>query len=170
VFGQKKAGLGWIGKHSLLITKQNGSFYFIAELILDLELEPDGATTDHCGSCTACIDACPTDAITQPYVVDGSKCISYLTIELKDAIPEKFKYQMNDWVFGCDICQDVCPWNRFSKPHAESRFSPSKDLQDLVKNNWMELTDEVFKKVFKKSAVKRTKFVGLKRNIEFLPK
>ncbi len=164
----KKAGLGWIGKHSLLLTKQNGSFYFIAELILDLELEPDGPTTDHCGSCTACIDACPTEAIVQPFVVDGSKCISYVTIELKNAIPEKFANQMNNWVFGCDICQDVCPWNRFSKPHNEPRFNTSADLQDLVKHEWKDLTQEVFSKVFKKSAVKRTKFVGLKRNIEFV--
>jgi len=164
----KKSGLGWIGKHSLLLTKQNGSFYFIAELILDLELEPDHPTTDHCGNCTACIDACPTGAITEAYVVNGSKCISYLTIELKDAIPEKFARQMNDWVFGCDICQDVCPWNRFSKPHNEPRFTPSADLQDLLKHQWKELTQEVFSRVFKKSAVKRTKFLGLKRNIDFV--
>jgi epoxyqueuosine reductase len=164
----KKAGLGWIGKHSLLLSKKAGSFYFIGELILDLELEPDGPTTDHCGQCTACMDACPTEAIIQPYVVNSNKCISYLTIELKDAIPSSFKSQTEDWAFGCDVCQDVCPWNRFSKPHQEPRFRPSEELKELVESDWMELTQDVFKKVFKSSAVKRTKFTGLNRNLEFL--
>jgi epoxyqueuosine reductase len=164
----KKAGLGWIGKHSLLLTKQSGSFYFIGELILDLELEPDGPTTDHCGNCSACMDACPTEAIVAPYVVDGNKCISHLTIELKDSIPLEFKKSMDDWAFGCDICQDVCPWNRFSKPHTEPRFKPSVELKELLADSWSEITDEVFKKVFKGSAVKRTKYVGLKRNLDFL--
>jgi epoxyqueuosine reductase len=165
-----KSGLGWIGKHSNLLTQKVGSFYFIAELIIDLELDYDTPVTDHCGSCTACIDACPTEAITEPYVVDGSKCISYFTIELKDSIPSDFKGQFDDWMFGCDICQDVCPWNRFSKPHSEPLFNPHPDLLSMTKNDWEELTEETFKKVFKKSAVKRTKFSGLKRNIGFLKK
>ena len=163
-----KSGLGWIGKHSNLLTQQVGSFYFIAELIIDLELEYDYATTDHCGSCTACMDACPTEAITEPYVVDGSKCISYFTIELKENIPTEFKGQFNDWMFGCDICQDVCPWNRFSKPHKEPLFNPHPELLDMTKKDWEEITEDTFKKVFQKSAVKRTKFSGLERNIEFL--
>jgi epoxyqueuosine reductase len=163
-----KSGLGWIGKHSNLLTQQVGSFYFIAELIIDLELEYDSITTDHCGTCTKCIDACPTKAITEPYVVDGSKCISYFTIELKENIPTQFKGQFEDWMFGCDICQDVCPWNRFSKSHNEPLFNPHPDLLDMTKKDWEEITEETFKKVFKKSAVKRTKFSGLKRNINFL--
>lgn len=163
-----KSGLGWIGKHSNLLTQQVGSFYFIAELIIDLELEYDGITTDHCGTCTKCIDACPTKAITEPYVVDGSKCISYFTIELKENIPTQFKGQFEDWMFGCDICQDVCPWNRFSKSHNEPLFNPHPDLLDMTKKDWEEITEETFKKVFQKSAVKRTKFLGLKRNINFL--
>ena len=163
-----KSGLGWIGKHSNLLTQQVGSFYFIAELIIDLELEYDSITTDHCGTCTKCIDACPTKAITEPYVVDGSKCISYFTIELKENIPTEFKGQFEDWMFGCDICQDVCPWNRFSKSHNEPLFNPHPDLLDMTKKDWEEITEETFKKVFKKSAVKRTKFSGLKRNINFL--
>jgi epoxyqueuosine reductase len=163
-----KSGLGWIGKHSNLLTQKVGSFYFIAELIIDLELKYDYATTDHCGSCTACIDACPTQAITEPYVVDGSKCISYLTIELKEQIPTEFKNKMEDWMFGCDICQDVCPWNRFSKPHQEPLFNPNPELLSMTKNDWEEITTEVFQKVFQKSAVKRTKLSGLQRNISFL--
>ncbi|WP_417854323.1 tRNA epoxyqueuosine(34) reductase QueG [Xanthomarina gelatinilytica] len=163
-----KSGLGWIGKHSNLLTQQVGSFYFIAELIIDLELDYDSITTDHCGTCTKCIDACPTKAITEPYVVDGSKCISYFTIELKENIPTQFKGQFEDWMFGCDICQDVCPWNRFSKSHNEPLFNPHPDLLDMTKKDWEEITEETFKKVFKKSAVKRTKFSGLKRNINFL--
>jgi len=163
-----KSGLGWIGKHSNLLTQQVGSFYFIAELIIDLELEYDGITSDHCGTCTKCIDACPTQAITDPFVVDGSKCISYFTIELKENIPTEFKGQFEDWMFGCDICQDVCPWNRFSKPHKEPLFNPHPELLSMTKNDWDEITEDTFRKVFQKSAVKRTKFSGLKRNINFL--
>ena len=163
-----KSGLGWIGKNSNLITKSVGSFYFIAELIIDLELEYDNPTTDHCGTCTACIDACPTEAIVAPYVVDGSKCISYFTIELKENIPSEMKGKFNDWAFGCDICQDVCPWNKFSKSHNEPLFNPHHDLLAMTKKDWEEITEETFKKVFKNSAVKRTEFKGLKRNIDFL--
>tara|TARA_R110002126_G_scaffold156059_9_gene303395 strand:+ start:5879 stop:6802 length:924 start_codon:yes stop_codon:yes gene_type:complete len=163
-----KSGLGWIGKHSNLLTQQVGSFYFIAELIIDLDLEYDSVTTDHCGSCTACIDACPTEAITEPYVVDGSKCISYFTIELKENIPSEFKGKMDDWMFGCDVCQDVCPWNRFSKPHSEPLFNPHPELLSMTKKDWEEITEDTFRKVFKNSPVKRTKFSGLKRNINFL--
>ncbi len=163
-----KSGLGWIGKHSNLLTQQVGSFYFIAELIIDLELEYDTPVTDHCGTCTACIDACPTEAIVGPYVVDGSKCISYFTIELNNEIPNEFKGKFDEWMFGCDICQDVCPWNKFSKPHKEPLFNPHPDLLSMTKKDWEEITDEVFRKVFKKSAVKRTKFSGLQRNIKFL--
>ncbi|MBI1287904.1 MAG: tRNA epoxyqueuosine(34) reductase QueG [Flavobacteriales bacterium] len=163
-----KAGLGWIGKNTNLIHPKNGSFFFIGELILDIELEPDQPIRDHCGTCTACIDACPTGAIIQPYVVDGSKCISYFTIELKDAIPTEMKGKFDNWAFGCDVCQDVCPWNRFSKPHTEPQFNPHPDLLEMTKQDWEELTEDVFKKVFQKSAVKRTKFNGLKRNLEFL--
>jgi len=165
----KKSGLGWVGKHTNLVHPKHGSFFFIAELILDLELEPDGPIKDYCGTCTKCIDACPTDAIIEPYVVDGSKCISYLTIELKDAIiPTEFKNQMEDWAFGCDICQDVCPWNRFSKPTNETRFNPHENLLKMNKSDWADLTEDVFSELFKNSAVKRTKFSGLKRNIGFL--
>lgn len=165
----KKSGLGWIGKNSNLINKKSGSFFFLAELIIDLELEYDGPIKDYCGTCTACIDECPTEAIIEPYKVDGSKCISYLTIELKDEIlPKEFKGKMENWAFGCDICQDVCPWNRFSKPHNEPLFNPHPDLLHLTKNDWQDLTKEVFQELFRKSAVKRTKFEGLKRNIKFL--
>ncbi len=165
-----KSGLGWIGKHSNLLTQQVGSFYFIAELIVDLELEYDTPVTDHCGTCTACIDACPTEAIVAPYVVDGSKCISYLTIELKNGIPNEFQGKLDEWMFGCDVCQDVCPWNRFSKPHHEPLFHPNPELLSFTKKDWEEITEDVFRKVFKKSAVKRTKYAGLKRNIDFLKK
>jgi len=165
-----KSGLGWIGKHSNLLTQKVGSFYFIAELIIDLDLEYDSAVTDHCGSCTACIDACPTQAIVNPYVVDGSKCISYFTIELKNEIPTEFSGKLDDWMFGCDVCQDVCPWNRFSKSHREPLFDPNPKLLSQTKKEWEEITEEVFQEIFKKSAVKRTKFAGLKRNIEFLKK
>lgn len=163
-----KSGLGWVGKHTLLLTQQRGSFHFVAELIIDLDLEYDLPTTDHCGTCTKCIDACPTEAITEPYVVDGSKCISYATIELKDKIPTEFKGQFDDWMFGCDICQDVCPWNRFSKAHSEPLFNPHPELLSMTKKDWEEITEDVFKELFRKSPVKRTKFEGLKRNIEFL--
>jgi epoxyqueuosine reductase len=164
-----KSGLGWIGKNSNLIHPKEGSFFFIAELILDIEIEPDGPMKDYCGTCTRCIDACPTGAIVQPYVVDGSKCISYLTIELKDELlPNEFKGKMDNWMFGCDICQDVCPWNRFSKITQEQRFKPNPMLLELKSNDWKELNEEVFNQLFKHSAVKRTKFTGLQRNIKFL--
>tara|TARA_R110002020_G_scaffold180767_10_gene375346 strand:+ start:3642 stop:4568 length:927 start_codon:yes stop_codon:yes gene_type:complete len=163
-----KSGLGWIGKHSNLLTKQLGSFYFVAELIVDLDLEYDTPVTDHCGSCTACIDACPTNAIVADRVVDGSKCISYYTIELKNEIPTSEKGKFEDWMFGCDICQDVCPWNRFSKVHNEPLFNPHPELLSMTKKDWEEITEDVFNKFFKNSAVKRTKFSGLKRNINFL--
>jgi epoxyqueuosine reductase len=164
----KKSGLGWIGKNANLINKQNGSFFFIAELIIDLDLEYDGPIQDYCGTCTKCIDACPTEAIVEPFVVDGSKCISYLTIELKDAIPNEFKNKMDNWAFGCDVCQDVCPWNRFSTPHHEAQFNNQTGLLNLNTDEWHELTEETFNKVFKHSAVKRTKYKGLKRNLEFI--
>jgi epoxyqueuosine reductase len=163
-----KSGLGWMGKSTNLITQKVGSFYFIAELIIDLELEYDYATTDHCGSCTACIDACPTEAIVAPYIVDGSKCISYFTIELKEAIPTEMKGKLDDWVFGCDVCQDVCPWNRFSKAHKEPLFNPHPELLSISKKDWQDITAETFAKVFKNSAVKRTKLEGITRNIDFL--
>jgi len=165
-----KSGLGWIGKHSNLLTKQVGSFYFIAELIVDLELDYDTPVTDHCGSCTACIDACPTQAIVEPYKVDGSKCISYFTIELKNDLPNSYKDQFDDWMFGCDVCQDVCPWNKFSKSHNEPLFDPNPQLLNNSRKDWEELTKETFNEIFRKSAVKRTKFEGLKRNIDFLKK
>ena len=164
----KKSGMGWIGKNSLLLNRSMGSFFFLAELIIDLELEYDGPIKDYCGTCTACMDACPTDAIPQPYVVDGSKCISYFTIELKEEIPNDVKGKFENWIFGCDICQDVCPWNRFSQPHTENRFTPHTDLENMSINDWKEITEEVFQKIFKKSAVKRTGFKGLKRNIQFV--
>ncbi len=163
-----KSGLGWVGKNNNLITRKNGSFFFIAELIIDLDLETDGATTDHCGTCTKCIDACPTNAIESPYIVNGSKCISYLTIELKDSIPEEFSNKLDDWMFGCDVCQDICPWNRFAKPHSEPRFIPNNQLISLDKREWRELTKETFNEIFKKSAIKRTKYEGLLRNMQFL--
>jgi epoxyqueuosine reductase len=164
----KRSGLGWTGKNSNLINKQSGSFFFIAELIVDLDLEYDGPVKDYCGSCTRCIDSCPTGAIVEPYVVDGSKCISYFTIELKESIPGDMKGKFGNWMFGCDICQDVCPWNRFSKPHSEPAFEPSTGLLEMKQKDWEEITEEVFQKLFRDSAVKRTKFKGLKRNLEFL--
>lgn len=163
-----KSGLGWIGKNSNLITQKTGSFYFIAELIVDLDLAYDTATTDHCGSCTACIDACPTEAIVSPYVVDGSKCISYFTIELKDNLPQEMKGKFDDWMFGCDVCQDVCPWNRFSKPHNEPLFQASPEIVKYSKSDWEEITHDTFQQVFKNSALKRSKFEGIKKNIEFI--
>lgn len=165
----KRSGLGWMGKHTNIVHPKHGSFFFLAELIIDLEIEPDGPIKDYCGTCTRCIDACPTEAIVQPYVVDGSKCISYLTIELKDAIlPDQFKGKMDNWMFGCDVCQDVCPWNRFSKPHTEPRFQPHSDLLGMSTRDWKDLSQEIFNELFKNSAVKRTKYTGLKRNIDFL--
>lgn len=164
----QRSGNGWIGKNSLLLNKQMGSFFFLAELIVDLELDYDSPIKDYCGTCTACMDACPTEAIAEPYVVDGSKCISYFTIELKEAIPEEVKGKFENWIFGCDICQDVCPWNKFSKAHNEARFEPAQALKEFTRKDWQEITDEVFQKVFKNSAVKRTKIQGLKRNVEFV--
>jgi len=164
----RKSGIAWEGKHSLMIKKQQGSFFFLSELILDLDLAYDTPTTNHCGTCTKCIDACPTEAILPNSTINGSKCISFLTIELKDNLPASFKGKMEDWMFGCDICQDVCPWNRFSKPHQEPLFNPKPELLDMTKKDWEEITQEVFSKVFQKSAVKRTKFSGLTRNINFL--
>jgi epoxyqueuosine reductase len=164
----KKSGAGWIGKNSLLLNRSMGSFFFLAELIIDLELDYDGPIKDYCGTCTACMDACPTDAIPQPYVVDGSKCISYLTIELKEEIPAEVKGKFENWIFGCDICQDVCPWNRFSQPHKEARFQPHSDLEKMTQQDWQEISADVFEKLFRKSAIKRTKLEGLKRNIKFV--
>ena len=165
----KRSGIGWIGKNTMLIHPKAGSYFFLAELIIDLELESDGPLKDYCGTCRRCIDACPTEAIAdEGYHMDGSKCISYLTIELKEAIPEEFAGKMDNWMFGCDICQEVCPWNRFSTSHNEAAFKPHENLLQLSKSDWEELTEDVFRELFRKSAVKRTKFAGLKRNIEFL--
>ena len=164
----KQSGAGWVGKHTNVISRDMGSFFFIGELILDLELIPDGPIADYCGTCTRCIDACPTDAISEPYVVDGSKCISYFTIELKDAIPPEVKGQFDNWVFGCDICQDVCPWNRFARPHQTPAFDPNQSLQTMKKTDWEEITEVVFGELFRRSAVKRTKLNGLRRNILFV--
>ena len=166
----KKSGLGWVGKNTNLISKQHGSFFFLCEIILDINLNYDYIETDHCGSCTACIDACPTDAISEPYTVDGSRCISYYTIELKDKMPDYAKNTYDDWIFGCDICQDVCPWNRFSRTHNEPLFNPKDEFLSISKNDWIEMTKETFNKVFKNSAVKRAGFDGIKRNIEFIKK
>lgn len=165
-----RSGLGWIGKHTLMLTKQVGSFFFISEIICDLDLEYDGPVTDHCGTCTACIDACPTGAIVDDKVVDANKCISYLTIEFKDALPSYMDGQLQDWVFGCDICQDVCPWNRFSKAHQEPLFHPHPDLLSMKKEDWISLDEDRFQDLFRKSAVKRTKYSGLTRNIDFVSK
>lgn len=165
----KRSGLGWIGKHTLLLSKQKGSFFFLTELICDLELEYDHPVQNHCGTCTACIDACPTDAISKEgYVLDANKCISYLTIELKEDIPSAFKNKMDNWIFGCDICQDVCPWNRFAHQHSEEEFLPKKDLLEITKEEWMDISKEVFDEIFQGSAVKRTKYEGLTRNIRFV--
>ncbi len=166
----KKSGLGWVGKNSNLITRQHGSFFFIAELIIDLPLQADAPMRDYCGTCNRCMEACPTGAIVEPYVVDGSRCISYFTIELKDALPKEMKGRFDDWVFGCDVCQDVCPWNRFSKPHHEPAFGLSGELKTMNRKEWEEMTEDVFRRVFRNSAVKRTGYRGLKRNLEFLRK
>lgn len=164
-----KGGIGWMGKNTNIISPKSGSFFFLAELIIDLELEYDGPVKDFCGSCTACIDACPTDAIVTPYLVDGSKCISYFTIELKDEmIPSEMKGRFGNWAFGCDICQQVCPWNRFSSPHNEPEFEPSDKMLGMTKKEWEEITEDVFEKLFKHSPLKRAKFTGLKRNLNFL--
>ena len=165
----RRAGVGWTGRNTLLIHPRAGSYFFLAEIISDLELTPDGAIRDHCGTCTACVDACPTEAISPGgYVVDGSKCISYLTIELREAIPEEFAGRMAGWAFGCDICQEVCPWNRFSEPHDEPAFAPHPELPTMSSRERTEMTEEVFRRVFRKSAVKRAKWVGLRRNLDFL--
>ncbi len=164
----KKSGLGWIGKNGNLIMPKAGSFFFIAEIIIDLELKPDESIKNYCGNCTRCIDACPTNAIVKPGVVDGSKCISYFTIELKDSIPSEMKGKFDNWIFGCDICQDVCPWNRFSKEHNEPDFVSQNGILDFSKQNWYEINNDTFKSIFKKSAIKRTKFKGLQRNLDFL--
>ncbi|MEM9546455.1 MAG: tRNA epoxyqueuosine(34) reductase QueG [Bacteroidota bacterium] len=165
----RRSGLGWVGKHTLLINPKMGSYFFLGEIICDLELEYDHPIKDHCGTCTRCIEACPTDAINKEgYLMDGSKCISYLTIELKNDIPEIFSDQMQNWMFGCDICQQVCPWNRFSSSHREDKFLPKDELMSMTKREWIEITEDVFNQLFEGSAVKRTKFTGLKRNIEFL--
>jgi epoxyqueuosine reductase len=164
----QQSGLGWIGKNANLINQQNGSFFFLAEIIIDIDLSYDAPVTDHCGTCTKCIDACPTEAIVAPYVVDGSKCISYFTIELKNEFPKEVKGKFDNWMFGCDICQDVCPWNKFAKPHQEKLFEPSTALLSMNKKEWEEITAETFQVLFKNSAVKRTKFEGLKRNINWL--
>ncbi|MGN6646154.1 MAG: tRNA epoxyqueuosine(34) reductase QueG [Cytophaga sp.] len=166
----QKSGLGWMGKHSNILTKDAGSYFFIGELILDIELDTDGPIKDYCGTCTRCIDACPTNAITEPYQVNGSKCISYLTIELKEQIPMEFKDQMQGWAFGCDICQEVCPWNRFAKPINKNEFSPSEELKKYFEMPLKEITKDVFNVLFKDSAIKRTKFEGLSRNLTFLKK
>ena len=163
----QRSGVGWIGKHTNVIRQGEGSFFFLCELIMDLELEPDPPATDHCGTCRRCIDACPTEAIT-PYQVDGTKCISYLTIELRDAIPDEFAGRMAGWAFGCDICQQVCPWNRFSKPHQEPEFVPKVELMNLSAAEWNGMTEVVFDQLFEGSAVKRTKYGGLQRNVRFL--
>jgi epoxyqueuosine reductase len=164
----KKSGMGWMGKNTNIINKNKGSFFFIAELITDLDLIPDTAVKDYCGTCNRCIEACPTDALIAPYQIDASKCISYLTIELKEQIPDNFKGKMEGWAFGCDVCQDVCPWNRFSKPHHHQELMPNPQLLNFSKDEWFELTEEVFKRVFSKSAVKRTGFKGLTRNLTFI--
>jgi epoxyqueuosine reductase len=165
----KRAGLGWMGKHTNILTKTRGSFYFLAVLITNLELASDGPVADHCGSCTRCIDACPTQAIVSPYVLDAKRCISYFTIELKDAeLPSAFQGKFDQWMFGCDVCQDVCPWNRFSKPHQVEAFHPSQELVDMEPSDWLALSEEKFREIFSKSAVKRTKYSGLMRNIRFL--
>lgn len=166
----EKSGLGWIGKNSNLISKQKGSFFFLGEIIIDYDFEASNSIkADHCGTCTRCIDYCPTDAIIEPYIVDGSKCISYLTIELKDElIPIEFKGKMDNWIFGCDVCQDVCPWNRFSKNHAEEDFKPKFDLLNMSETDWNDLNEEAFNKMFTGSPIRRTKYEGLKRNIRFV--
>ena len=165
----QRAGLGWNGRNTLTIHPRHGSYFFLAEIICDLELDTDDPIRDHCGTCRRCIDACPTEAISpNGYLLDASKCISYLTIELREAIPTAFQDKMDNWMFGCDICQEVCPWNRFATRHEEPAFEPHPDLLGMTRRDWLELTEEVFGRVFKKSAVKRAKYAGLQRNIRFL--
>ena len=163
-----KSGLGWVGKHSNLLNRDMGSFFFIGEIICDLDLSYDGAVKDYCGTCTRCMDACPTEAITEAFVVDGSKCISYYTIELKEAIPQEVHGKFENWIFGCDICQDVCPWNRFSKPHSTKEFNLPESLAGFTNTDWQEITEDVFRELFRRSPIKRTKYEGLKRNVEFV--
>jgi len=162
----KKSGLGWMGKNTNIINPKEGSFFFIAELIIDLELDYDGPMKDYCGSCTRCIDACPTDALIAPYQIDASKCISYFTIELRENIPQEYHNKLGNWIFGCDICQDVCPWNRFSKPNHETEFTPTNNILEMTKSDWDEITEDVFVKLFKDSPLKRTGFEGMKSNIK----
>ncbi len=166
----QQSGLGWIGKNGNLISKQSGSFFFIATLICDLELEYDAPfAKDYCGTCTRCIDECPTDAILPDKIIDGSKCISYFTIELKDAlIDENMKGKFDNWMFGCDTCQDVCPWNRFSKGTAETNFTPIPEILNLSTKEWKEMSEETFKQIFQHSPLKRTKFAGIQRNLKFI--
>ena len=166
----QRSGLGWIGRNGNLITKQQGSFFFIATLITDLELlYDDPFVKDYCGSCRRCIDACPTNAILDNKVINGSSCISYFTIELKDMlIPDEMKGKFQNWMFGCDICQDVCPWNRFSKPAAEAAFTPVPEILNLSTKEWENITEETFKNIFKESPLKRAKFKGIQRNLKFI--
>lgn len=165
----KRSGLGWLGKNTLLINPEKGSYFFLSEMIIDIELEYDNPIEDHCGSCTKCIDACPTDAIAENgYILDANKCISYLTIEKKGAIPDEFKGKMGNWMFGCDICQQVCPWNRFSSQNNEWDFQPRPDIINMTKKDWTEITEEVFDVIFEGSPIKRAQYPGLKRNIAFL--
>lgn len=165
----QKSGLGWIGKNANLIVPKKGSFFFISELIIDIEAEPDGPIKDFCGTCTRCIEACPTEAIT-PYQVDGSKCISYLTIEIKENLPAHLKLDFDDWIFGCDVCQDVCPWNRHSKSHNEPDFLPQTNFLDMSRSDWEELSEDLFKEMFRYSAIKRTKLKGIKRSLAYINK
>lgn len=167
----RRSGVGWVGKNTMVIHPKTGSYFFLAEIICDMELSCDEPLTDYCGTCTRCIDACPTEAISpQGYVLDGSKCISYLTIEYKQKLPADFRDKMENWMFGCDICQQVCPWNRFSTPHTENDFYPKKQLLSMTKEEWQDISEPLFDELFEGSAVKRTKYEGLKRNIEFLKK
>jgi len=163
-----KSGLGWIGKNAMLIRPQKGSYYFLAELIVDIELEPDGPIKDYCGSCTRCMDACPTQAIIGPKIVDGSKCISYFTIELKEAMPAEMENKLDGWMFGCDVCQDVCPWNRFSKPHSTGEMQANPSVINMTKKDWEEITEDIFKNIFKGSPLQRTGYKGIKRNLNYL--
>jgi epoxyqueuosine reductase len=165
----KRSGLGWIGKNTMLIQPKKGSWFFLAEIITDLTMVYDHPISDYCGTCTRCIEACPTEAIHKNgYIMDGSKCISYLTIELKNNLPVEYKGKMENWMFGCDICQQVCPWNRFAEPHQEDRFLPSATVMQMSREEWNDLSEPIFNQLFEGSAVKRTKYEGLKRNIEFL--
>ncbi len=164
----KRSGLGWTGKNTQLINPKAGSYFFIAELITDLELPPDYEIEDYCGTCNRCMDACPTQAIIKPYVVDGSKCISYFTIEMKDEIPSAYQDKMDGWAFGCDICQQVCPWNRFSKPHNEPELMPNREIMKMGRKEWAGLNEEEFKEIFNHSPLKRAKWEGMNRNLLFL--